>query len=65
MPKAISYIRFSSAEQMSGDSYNRQTAHADEWARANGYDIVTRIEDLGVSGYRGYNFASGKMSLIS
>jgi len=64
MPKAISYIRFSSAEQMSGDSYNRQTAHADEWARANGYDIVTRIEDLGVSGYRGYNFASGKMSLF-
>ena len=56
-PKAYSYLRFSTPEQMQGDSYRRQSEAATAYAKRHGLDLDTRLtfEDLGVSGYRGAN----------
>lgn len=59
MKPAFSYIRFSSPEQAKGDSFRRQSEHAEAWAKANGYRIVKSWEDLGVSSYRGQNATKG------
>jgi DNA invertase Pin-like site-specific DNA recombinase len=59
MKTAFSYIRFSSPEQAKGDSFRRQSERADAWAKDNGYQIVKRWSDLGVSGYRGKNARTG------
>ncbi|MEY9881188.1 recombinase family protein [Bradyrhizobium sp. USDA 329] len=56
---AFSYIRFSSPEQAKGDSFRRQSEKAAEWAKNNGYQIIKRWSDLGVSGYRGKNARTG------
>ena len=36
MPRAYSYIRFSTPEQLQGDSFRRQTAMAEKYARDRG-----------------------------
>ncbi|WP_049819907.1 recombinase family protein [Bradyrhizobium japonicum] len=59
MKPAFSYIRFSTPEQAKGDSFRRQSEKADEWAADNGYQIIKRWSDLGVSGYRGKNARTG------
>lgn len=52
---AYSYVRFSSPEQMSGDSIRRQTAlavsHADEFSLV--LDDRFTYRDYGISGFRG------------
>ena len=51
MPTAYSYVRFSTPEQMKGDSPRRQTKLSEEFARANGLTLDKRTyHDLGVSG---------------
>jgi len=59
MKTAFSYIRFSSPEQMRGDSYRRQNEQAEAWAKENGYQIAKTWKDLGVSGFRGRNATAG------
>ncbi|MCS3498308.1 DNA invertase Pin-like site-specific DNA recombinase [Bradyrhizobium japonicum] len=59
MKPAFSYIRFSTPEQAKGDSFRRQSEKADAWAKDNGYQIIKRWSDLGVSGYRGKNARTG------
>jgi DNA invertase Pin-like site-specific DNA recombinase len=59
MKPAFSYIRFSSPEQMKGDSFRRQSEKAEAWAKANSYTIVKAWKDLGVSGYHGKNALTG------
>jgi DNA invertase Pin-like site-specific DNA recombinase len=60
---AYSYVRFSSPEQAKGDSLNRQTARAQEYAKANGLilDTSLNLRDLGVSAYRGKNATEGAL----
>jgi DNA invertase Pin-like site-specific DNA recombinase len=63
MKLAYSYVRFSSAEQAKGDSLRRQTAKAAAWCLENGYTLdPSTYKDLGVSGFRGKNAASGALA---
>ncbi len=56
-PKAYSYLRFSTSEQVKGDSSRRQKAAAEKYADTNHLDLDTEFtfEDLGVSAFRGSN----------
>jgi hypothetical protein len=44
VPKAYSYMRFSTLEQGKGDSLNRQTMMAREWAEKR--DVPERVNDF-------------------
>lgn len=52
---AYSYIRFSTAEQMKGDSLRRQSELAEKWCERNGVtlDKTTTFRDLGRSAFGG------------
>lgn len=65
-PKAYSYLRFSTPEQMKGDSHNRQTRLAQEYAARHGLDLDTSLtfDDLGVSAFRGKNMEDGGLGLF-
>lgn len=64
MVKAYSYLRFSTPEQMKGDSFRRQREMAEAYARAHGYELDTSLtfHDLGVSAFRGRNVEAGKLA---
>lgn len=53
--KVYSYMRFSTPEQVEGDSINRQTTAAERWAAREGLklDTKTTMKDLGESAFRG------------
>lgn len=57
MTKAYSYLRFSTPEQMQGDSFRRQTVAARTYAEQHGLELDTELSfhDLGVSAFRGKN----------
>lgn len=63
MPKAYSYVRFSTPEQSRGDSLRRQTEAAEEYAARNGLELDQSLtfEDLGVSAHRGRHLETGKL----
>lgn len=54
-PLAFSYIRFSTPEQMQGDSLRRQVAAAEAYCQRNGLTMDTSLSlrDLGVSAFKG------------
>ncbi|MHB2211679.1 recombinase family protein [Methylobacterium sp. CM6257] len=62
-PKAYSYLRFSTADQAKGDSFRRQTALAEDYARRNGLDLDTELtfEDRGISAFSGRNKRKGAL----
>ncbi|HIF6303457.1 TPA: recombinase family protein, partial [Klebsiella michiganensis] len=54
MPKAISYIRFSTKIQSVGDSTKRQSKYINDWLKRNPdyyLDESLRFQDLGISGF--------------
>lgn len=61
--KAYSYLRFSTPEQAQGDSFRRQTALAEAYAKQHGLELDTtlRFADKGVSAFRGQNAATGAL----
>lgn len=61
MPKAYSYIRFSTPEQARGDSLRRQMAKAEAWCEERGLALDDTLQDLGVSAYHGANRATGAL----
>lgn len=63
MPKAYSYMRFSTPEQAKGDSKRRQAQQAEEYAVANGLELDDKLtyRDYGVSAFRGANVEIGKL----
>lgn len=65
-PRAYSYVRFSTPEQAKGDSFRRQTAMAQEYAIRKGLELddTLKLQDLGVSAFRGDNAATGALSLF-
>jgi DNA invertase Pin-like site-specific DNA recombinase len=65
-PKAYSYLRFSTPEQLKGDSLRRQTTLSAEYATARGMvlDTELNLRDLGVSAFRGDNAETGALSLF-
>jgi DNA invertase Pin-like site-specific DNA recombinase len=58
-PAVISYLRFSTPEQIKGDSKRRQNDLADRWCNENNLQLSEAISDLGVSAFRGKNSQSG------
>jgi DNA invertase Pin-like site-specific DNA recombinase len=60
---AYSYIRFSSTEQLKGDSLRRQTDLSRNYAEANGLDLDTKLNlrDLGISAFDKSNLNKGAL----
>jgi len=64
MPKAYSYIRFSSSRQQKGDSLKRQTDLRDQYLQQHPeleLDTSIGLEDLGVSAYDKTNITKGAL----
>ena len=61
MQKAYSYLRFSTADQIHGDSLRRQTTLAKEWCLKNDIPLVDNYRDLGVSAFRSKNADKGAL----
>ncbi len=60
--KAYSYVRFSTVDQIHGDSLRRQTEAAAEWCKRNGLALVDSYRDLGISAFRGKNVEVGRLA---
>ncbi len=63
MTKAYSYLRFSTPDQMRGDSFRRQSVLAREYATKHGLELdeTLTFHDLGVSAFRGRNAEAGRL----
>ena len=61
--QCYSYVRFSSKQQISGDSLRRQTAKAEEYAQKHELvlDTTLNMHDLGLSGYSGEHKTKGAL----
>ncbi len=60
--KAYSYLRFSTPDQMKGDSRRRQYQMAVDYAAAHGLELQdVSFEDLGVSAFHGANAEMGRL----
>lgn len=62
-PKAYSYLRFSTPDQMRGDSRRRQWQRTIQYAEQHGLDLdeTLTFHDLGTSAYRGKNAEEGRL----
>jgi DNA invertase Pin-like site-specific DNA recombinase len=60
--KAYSYVRFSTRDQIKGDSLRRQTEAAAAWCKRNGVALQESYRDLGVSAFKGKNVETGALS---
>jgi DNA invertase Pin-like site-specific DNA recombinase len=60
MPKAYSYIRFSTPEQARGDSLRRQVAQAEQWCARHELKIDKTLRDEGVSAHKGAQAEVGR-----
>lgn len=63
LPKAYSYVRFSTPEQSKGDSLRRQTEAAEQYAKQNGLELDTSLtlHDLGIPAFHGRNVEEGRL----
>ncbi|MDQ2821824.1 MAG: recombinase family protein, partial [Pseudomonadota bacterium] len=63
---AYAYLRFSNQSQSDGQTVERQTDLAADYAKRKGLTLDTNLDmrDLGVSGYRGKNSTDGALSLF-
>lgn len=61
--KAYSYVRFSTPDQMKGDSFRRQAEASRRYADENGLELDGSLSfhDLGVSAFRGRNAEEGAL----
>lgn len=61
--KAYSYLRFSTPDQIEGDSFRRQWDAAVAYAEANNLDLDHELtfHDMGMPGFRGANAERGKL----
>ena len=62
--KAYSYLRFSTPDQMKGDSQRRQLEAARSYALEKGLELDEELtfHDLGVSAFKGANATTGKLA---
>jgi len=61
-PKAYSYIRMSTPEQLKGDSLRRQLARTREYAENHDLELIESFDDLGISAFRGNNAEFGELA---
>lgn len=66
MKNAIAYLRFSSLQQVHGDSFRRQQKMIAEWLSAHPDYFLNPVtyEDLGLSAFRGVHAARGAFSVF-
>jgi DNA invertase Pin-like site-specific DNA recombinase len=62
--KAIGYIRWSSDDQTSGDSLERQTANVQAYCQRAGLELVETLVDEGLSGFKGEHLSRGKLGAL-
>lgn len=63
MPLAYSYIRFSTKDQLQGDSLRRQTELSERYCEEHGLTLAEApFEDKGVSAFKGSHAATGALS---
>jgi DNA invertase Pin-like site-specific DNA recombinase len=62
--KAIGYIRWSSDDQTSGDSLERQTANVQAYCQRNGLELTETLVDEGLSGFKGEHLSRGKLGAL-
>ena len=63
MPQAYSYIRFSTKDQLKGDSLRRQIELSEKYCKEHGLTLAeVPFEDKGVSAYKGGHAATGALS---
>lgn len=62
MAKCFPYVRFSTSKQADGSSIARQTERIDSFVSQHGLTVDTRLEDHGISGFRGANAKKGQLS---
>jgi DNA invertase Pin-like site-specific DNA recombinase len=62
-PKAYSYVRMSTSEQLKGDSLKRQLETSARYADTNGLELVDdrRLADIGISAFKGRNVEGGAL----
>lgn len=60
----ISYLRFSTPQQLLGDSKRRQMELSRRWAAERGLTISEDFHDYGISAYKGRNAAKGALARI-
>lgn len=60
----ISYLRFSTAEQVKGDSTRRQLDMSEKYAADRGWEINSNLSDKGISAFRGSNATTGALSKL-
>ncbi|MBL4760202.1 MAG: recombinase family protein [Mariprofundaceae bacterium] len=59
--KAYSYIRFSTPEQLKGDSLRRQLESSRAYAKEHNLELDESLKDLGVSAFKGKNATEGAL----
>ena len=66
MPTAYSYVRFSTPDQIKGDSVRRQTELSSKYAYDNNLTLDDSLDlnDFGISAFKGANASSGKLGLF-
>lgn len=66
MVKAISYIRMSTTQQLSGDSLRRQTEQARTYAQKHGLELdeTFKLTDIGYSAFDGSNLEKGALGQL-
>lgn len=62
MPLAYSYIRFSTKDQLQGDSLRRQTELSQGYCEEHGLTLVEKYQDLGHSAFKGNHAATGALA---
>jgi DNA invertase Pin-like site-specific DNA recombinase len=62
MPLAYSYIRFSTKDQLSGDSLRRQTELSERYCEEHDLTLIESYKDLGHSAFKGSHADTGALS---
>src|SRR5208283_4398035 len=66
MKTAYSYVRFSTPQQLFGDSLRRQVEAAEQFCKQNGYNLdrTLTLHDKGISAFRGANIEIGRLGVF-
>ncbi|MBT6717191.1 MAG: recombinase family protein, partial [Nitrospina sp.] len=66
IPRAYSYLRFSTPEQLKGDSFRRQIELSQKYATKHDLELddTLTLRDLGVSAFRGRNVSEGALGVF-
>lgn len=62
MPLCFPYVRFSSQKQADGNSVVRQSERIESFVSRHNLTVDTRLEDHGISSFRGANAKKGQLS---